>query len=109
MASNWVTKLKEYNARIADMKLRNRIMSVLIQQIVQGALTAPFNNPPRFASLDQVQPIPELNPENVFSDNYRLSQLMRLSPDSGAFLVSQPVPKSGSFCYLAVASRPPNN
>ena len=28
------------------------------------------------------------------------------SPDNGAFLVTQPIPKCGAFCYLAVVSRP---
>lgn len=27
------------------------------------------------------------------------------SPDGGAFLASQPIPRCGAFCYLAVVSR----
>jgi Domain of unknown function (DUF4485) len=103
-----VTKLKDYNARLVDMKLRNRIMNALIMKMQMGALTAPFDQPPRFTSLDQVQPIPELNAENVFPENFKLPQIMSQSPDQGAFLVSQPIPKCGAFCYLAVVSRPPN-
>lgn len=31
------------------------------------------------------------------------------SPDGGAFLASQPVPRCGAFCYLAVVSRDTKN
>lgn len=31
--------------------------------------------------------------------------LYQHSPDGGAFLASQPVPRCGAFCYLAVVSR----
>lgn len=34
-------------------------------------------------------------------------QLFDRSPDKGAFLVGQPVPRCGAFCYLAVVSRQP--
>lgn len=74
-----------------------------------GVLTAPFNMPPRFTDLDQVQPIPELTAQNVLPEGFKLPQIMQQSPDQGAFLVNQPVPKCGAFCYLAVVSRPANN
>lgn len=109
LANKWVTKLKEFNTKLADLKMRNAILCTLVMQMQVGTLTAPFNIPPRFASLDQVQPIPELNAENVFPAGMRLPQIMQQSPDQGAFLVSQPVPKCGAFCYLAVVSRPANN
>lgn len=109
LANQWVTKLKDYSARLSDMKMRNTIVAHLIMQMQLGTLTAPFNTPPRFASLDQVQPIPELTAENVFPTGLKLPQIMQQSPDQGAFLVSQPVPKCGAFCYLAVVSRPPNH
>lgn len=32
--------------------------------------------------------------------------ILERSPDNGAFLVTQPIPKCGAFCYLAVVSRP---
>jgi len=32
--------------------------------------------------------------------------LYRQSPDGGAFLAAQPIPKCGAFCYLAVVSKP---
>lgn len=33
--------------------------------------------------------------------------LYQHSPDGGAFLASQPIPRCGAFCYLAVVSRNP--
>lgn len=35
--------------------------------------------------------------------------LYQHSPDGGAFLASQPIPRCGAFCYLAVVSRSPQN
>lgn len=35
------------------------------------------------------------------------AELFKRSPDGGAFLVSQPVPRCGAFCYLAVVSKQP--
>jgi hypothetical protein len=29
------------------------------------------------------------------------------SPDGGAFLAAQPIPRCGAFCYLAVVARKP--
>lgn len=34
--------------------------------------------------------------------------LYEQSPDGGAFLAAQPVPRCGAFCYLAVVAREPN-
>lgn len=36
-----------------------------------------------------------------------LKEILERSPDKGAFLLSQPVPRCGAFCYLAVVSRNP--
>lgn len=35
--------------------------------------------------------------------------LYQHSPDGGAFLASQPIPRCGAFCYLAVVSRTPKS
>jgi hypothetical protein len=109
LANQWVAKLKDRNSNLNDMKMRNTIIQHLVMQMQMGALTSPFNVPPRFTSLDQVQPFPELTAENVLPTDFKLPQIMRQSPDQGAFLVSQPVPKCGAFCYLAVVSRPAKN
>lgn len=109
VSAQWINKLKDFNARIQDLKMRNKIVAALIMQMQLGVLQAPFNQRPRFTSLDQVQPIPEMTADNVFPTNFKLPFMMANSPDQGAFLVSQPVPKCGAFCYVAVVSRPPNN
>lgn len=84
-------------------------MNSLIMQMQMGVLTAPFNTHPRFTSLDQVQPITKLTAESVLPEGFKLPKIMQQSPDQGAFLINQPVPKCGAFCYLAVVSRPTNN
>lgn len=35
------------------------------------------------------------------------NDLFERSPDKGAFLASQPIPKRGIFCYMAVVNRTP--
>lgn len=104
-----MTKLKDFTLRLGDMKLRNNIISALIMQMQTGTLSAPFNATPQFTSLDQIQAMPELTADNVFPEGFKLPMIMQQSPDQGAFLVTQPVPKCGAFCYLAVVSRPRNN
>lgn len=104
----WVSKLKDFTQRTADMKTRNKIMISLIRQVQTGFLAHPFNMMPNFQSLAAVT-IPDVDPGTALTDHLKLPQIMRQSPDQGAFLVSQPVPKCGAFCYLAVVSRPPNN
>jgi hypothetical protein len=107
-AEKWILKLKDQKETIVIMQLRNKIMSALITQIQTRHLTAPFNSNPNFRKLEDV-PIPDTTPDHLLTDQLRLPQIMRQSPDQGAFLVSQPVPKCGAFCYLAVVSRPPNH
>lgn len=86
------------------MQLRNKIMYHLVTQVQMGIISAPFNEPPNFNDLIQVK-IPKTYSEN-FLDN--MPQSMVQPMDQGAFLVSQPVPKCGAFCYLAVVSRKTN-
>lgn len=51
--------------------------------------------------------------ENEFGEaktkETRKPMLYENSPDGGAFLASQPVPRCGAFCYLAVVARDPKN
>lgn len=91
------------------MKKRNTIMNYLVQQMQMGNLMAPFNAPPNYQSLNHVQGIPDMSGQGTSSDGLKLPMIMKQSPDNGAFLVTQPVPKCGAFCYLAVVSRPSNN
>jgi hypothetical protein len=80
----------------------------LVFQSTTGKLTAPFNVPPNFSSLDKVGPIPDMSKEDIFPDDLKLPLIMQNSPDHGAFLVSQPIPKCGAFAYIAIVSRPAN-
>lgn len=80
----------------------------LVLQTQNGKLAPPFDKPPNFSSLDKVGPIPDMSKEEIFPDDLKLPLIMQNSPDHGAFLVSQPVPKCGAFAYLAIVSRPAN-
>jgi Domain of unknown function (DUF4485) len=108
-ANKWVNRLKEFNTHLSDMKLRNQIISELLLQMQTRVLKAPFDKDPRFTTLESIAPMPAFTAENIFPEQFKLPQIMRQSPDQGVFLVSQPVPKCGAFCYLAVVSRPSNN
>lgn len=108
-------------------------MVFLVMQAQGGGLTAPFDKPPAFTNLEQVshQVVitlkkiithhliyitfidfslyqPDLTHDQVFPEDFKLPIIMQNSPDHGAFLVSQPIPKCGAFCYLAVVARPAN-
>lgn len=109
LANKWVTKLSQPTFQIEDMKKRNTIMNYLVQQMQMGTLLAPFNAPPIYQSISHVQGIPETGGQGVNFEGLNLPKIMKQSPDNGAFLVTQPVPKCGAFCYLAVVSRPSNN
>lgn len=56
-------------------------------------------------SIDKVQ-FPRIPENEGFSDGFNLPLVMENSPDHGAFLVNQPVPKCGAFAYIAIVSRP---
>ena len=84
------------------------IMLSLTMQMQNGILRAPFDAAPAFKNFGDVK-VPATAPEDIFPEGWKLPRVMAQSPDQGAFLVTQPVPKCGAFCYLAVVSRPPNN
>lgn len=86
-----------------EMKLRNKIIADLIMQMQTGGLNVPFNVNPRFASLEEVHLPSYSTPQDVFPRDFKLAH------DYGAFLVTDPVPKCGAFCYLAVVGRPAGN
>lgn len=129
LALQWANRLNHNMTKISDLHARRKIMMFLVLQSQSGALTAPFDKPPVYANLDQVTGIvstrahespawftliwilfsqPDLTHENVYPEDFRLPIIMENSPDHGAFLVSQPIPKCGAFCYLAVVARPAN-
>jgi hypothetical protein len=88
-----------------QMKRRNELMRILVKQFEKGSITYPFNaNPNTFKSLADI-PVPE-EPNLLERLENRGNILMKQSPDDGDFLVKQPIPKCGAFCYLVIVSRP---
>ncbi|VVC45706.1 Domain of unknown function DUF4485, partial [Cinara cedri] len=120
--NRWVHKLLASNKSIAEMKLRNDFMYHLVTSVQEGELRAPFNQYPPSAPLSNLTYLLTGNAPSAGKDGNKgggswecdLSSedtdkpmLYRQSPDGGAFLAAQPVPKCGAFCYLAVVSKPP--
>lgn len=95
------------NANLNDMKVRNNVTLALVVQLRTASLAPPFHIPPHVMRLSDIK-IPETIPPNVYPEGFKLPFVMQNSPDQGAFLVTQPVPKCGAFCYLAIVSRPAN-
>jgi hypothetical protein len=104
----WVEKLNTFSSKMSDLEMRNNIMMNLVFQTQLGNLTKPFSSPPNFSSLEKVGPIQDMSKDEFFPEDLRLPLIMQNSPDHGAFLVSQPVPKCGAFAYIAIVSRPAN-
>lgn len=105
------------------MKLRNDFMYHLVTSVQDGELRPPFNQYPPSAPLKDISYLlTGQAPTAAGKDTKKDGQgwgcdmdsedtdkpmLYRQSPDGGAFLAAQPVPKCGAFCYLAVVSKPP--
>lgn len=49
----------------------------------------------------------EIRQKTTENPSTGIPELFEISPDDGAFLMEQPVPRSGVFCYLAVINRTP--
>ena len=115
IASAWISKLKHVNQSVEEARLRNDFMYYLNLNCEKGQLLPPFDQmPPNNLVLDPTflmaqktgDPSQAQQDMNT-SENRRRPEIFERSPDGGAFLVSQPVPRCGAFCYLAVVSRPP--
>lgn len=105
------------------MKLRNDFMYHLVTAVQDGELRPPFNQYPPSAPLNNLTYLltgaaPNARSKDakkdggawecdMSSEDTDKPMLYRQSPDGGAFLAAQPVPKCGAFCYLAVVSKPP--
>lgn len=105
LAIKWMEKLNSFATKLPDLEKRNKVLMSLIVQSQIGKLSAPFSSQPNFNSLDQV-PVSDMKDNELFPEDLRLPIVMQNSPDHGAFLVSQPIPKCGAFAYIAVVSRP---
>lgn len=104
------------------MKLRNDFMFQLVTAIQDGELQPPFNQYPPSAPLDNLFYMltgsapssgkKDMKKESgtwecdLSSEDTDQPMLYRQSPDGGAFLATQPIPKCGAFCYLAVVNKP---
>ncbi|CAG2061716.1 unnamed protein product [Timema podura] len=116
----WVEKLKGCSYSTDEMRLRNDFMFYLVTNLQSGELRSPFRRVPPKGPLaralvghyDDGDDI--LSDETEFmsssdTDSHRkpLPRLPR-PPASGKFLVPQPMPACGAFCYLSVLSKGDN-
>lgn len=104
------------------MKLRNDFMFNLVMAVQDGELRPPFNqNPPSVPLMNLKYLLASSTQSTSGKDAKKDSSawecdlpdedankpmLYRQSPDGGAFLSTQPIPKCGAFIYLAVVSKP---
>lgn len=121
--NRWVHKLLVSNKTVAEMKIRNDFMFQLVITVEEGTIKPPFNQyPPSFLlnNLAYLLTGSALNAGgkdgkkgastwecDLSSEDIEKPMLYRKSPDGGAFLAAQPIPKWGVFCYLTVVSKPP--
>jgi len=98
-------------------------MFQLVMTVQEGTLKAPFNQYPPSLPLNNLAYLLTGSAPNsggkdgkkgagawecdLTSEDTEKPMLYRQSPDGGAFLAAQPIPKCGAFCYLAVVSKPP--
>ncbi|XP_050511699.1 uncharacterized protein LOC126887847 [Diabrotica virgifera virgifera] len=113
-AIKWMKKLTNCNRSIEEMMLRNDFMYYLVVNIQQGELQPPFTeNPPSSALPNIAHLLPggiaDMETAEEERPSARGPMLYEKSPDGGAFLAAQPVPRCGAFCYLAVVARDSRN
>ncbi|CAH1108240.1 unnamed protein product [Psylliodes chrysocephalus] len=113
-AVKWMKKLTNCNRSIEEMKLRNDFMYYLVVNIQQGQLQAPFTeNPPPSALPSIAHLLPGGTADMEDTEESRQPTMKPMlyenSPDGGAFLAAQPVPRCGAFCYLAVVAKDPKS
>ncbi|XP_067005638.2 uncharacterized protein [Anabrus simplex] len=111
----WLNKLSNCNRSIDEMRLRNDFMYYLVLNVQNGELRPPFNSNPPAGKL-QAQLLPGgtdvIKKETSSSHPCLMKEtgkqkqdrpvIYQNSPDGGAFLAAQPIPRCGAFCYLAV-------
>lgn len=57
------------------------------------------------AADEKIQSADRFTKQKNMISKGRRSELLRRSPDGGEFLLSQPIPDVGAFCYIAVLSK----
>ncbi|KAJ9592652.1 hypothetical protein L9F63_015682, partial [Diploptera punctata] len=124
---SWMRKLASCNHSIDEMRTRNDFMYYLALNVQKGELKAPFTENPPHGPLPNMSQYLAGN-ENIsagpgaggvqskgtggadWSEEMEQARAERpfiyqQSPDGGAFLAAQPIPRCGAFCYLAVISK----
>ncbi|XP_035743586.1 uncharacterized protein LOC118451292 [Vespa mandarinia] len=88
-----------------------------VLNVQEGELKIPFNKPPPNQPLltmtnllpadadEKIQKADTFAKQKNMIGKGRRSELLRRSPDGGEFLLSQPIPDVGAFCYIAVLSK----
>ncbi|KAF6197336.1 hypothetical protein GE061_006712 [Apolygus lucorum] len=118
----WLRKLSQSNRNVNEMKLRNEFMFHLLQNLQAGELHPPFKDPPPAGplpvfsqmlpgGLEGMQGSPasfrgQVDGKWGAGETTQRPLLYKNSPDGGAFLAAQPIPKCGAFCYMAVIAKP---
>ncbi|BES99195.1 Hypothetical protein NTJ_12012 [Nesidiocoris tenuis] len=118
----WLRKLSKSNRNVTEMRLRNQFMYALLMNLQEGQLHPPFREPPPAGPLPSfAQMLPggtegaggsgsfrgQIDPRaGGWETSSQRPLLYKHSPDGGAFLAAQPIPKCGAFCYLAIVSKP---
>ncbi|XP_071443237.1 uncharacterized protein [Hetaerina americana] len=111
----WLKKLSSCQRNTEEMKSRNELMHYLLENIRERQLKPPFTEdppqgplPPLDVLLDKKSehyPATDTCPDRGNATGAMQPLIYNFSPDGGAFLAAQPVPRCGAFCYLAVISR----
>ncbi|XP_017771725.1 PREDICTED: uncharacterized protein LOC108559094 [Nicrophorus vespilloides] len=114
----WMKKLTTCNKSIEEMKLRNDFMYYLVLNVQNRELRSPFTESPPPGPLPHLANLlpggstaADVEGAGGWADksshHEEKPMLYQNSPDGGAFLAAQPIPRCGAFCYLAVVSRSP--
>nr|CAD7576157.1 unnamed protein product [Timema californicum] len=116
----WIEKLKGCSYSTEEMRLRNDFMFYLVTNLQSGELRSPFRKAPpkgplaralvgHYDDADGLSGESDEFMSSSDSDSHR-KRLFQLSrpPASGKFLVPQPMPSCGAFCYLSVLSKGDN-
>nr|CAD7448027.1 unnamed protein product [Timema bartmani] len=121
----WMSKLRRYSRTEHEMRMRNDFLYYLALNLQNGELRPPFTENPPVGPLHTVlhmlpggtealaededkwwlQYDSDQEEEDVESSRSAQPLIYQRSPDGGAFLSAQPVPRCGAFCYLAVVAR----
>ncbi|XP_049940775.1 uncharacterized protein LOC126416937 [Schistocerca serialis cubense] len=122
LALQWLHKLSSCNKTLEDLKLRNEFMYHMVNGLRAGELCPPFDSPPPDVPLTcMAHMLPGANLDAEGDDKESAKGVcgcssgltskasgppeplvQALSPDGGAFLANQPMPRCGAFCYIAV-------